>query len=173
MVIGIDIDDTITKTTEGITKLLSINEIMTLNHEEIEKLVIKNTERIIPTLELKEQVLEVLNYFKDLGIKLVFITARGDNAFEKMISLTNLYFEQKKIPYDEIVYAKTYKGKTAQDLGVNVFIDDKEEVLDDVAKYGIKTVRMVNNDDSSKHFVVKSWQEFKDYIDSIGGENYE
>ena len=50
---------------------------------------------------------------------------------------------------------------------LDLFIDDKERVLDDVKKAGIKTLR-ITDDKESKHDIVHNWLEIKDYVDSLG-----
>ena len=58
------------------------------------------------------------------------------------------------------------KGKTCRAYcdGVDVFIDDKERVLDEIAKLGIKTLIFSEKKETSKHQVVSSWKEVKNYI---------
>lgn len=175
MVLGIDIDDTITNTTEKALELLKKypqyefnDDYHNMSSELLDEFLNKNVEEIQKSVILKEDVISTLKYFKDIGIKIVFITMRGYNkGFEKLIPLTCNYFAKNYIPYDEIVFGKKDKGLIAKEKGVSVFIDDKEEVLDDVKKYGIKTLRMSENNEKSNHEIVTNWKEVKTIIEKL------
>lgn len=86
---------------------------------------------------IKEDVISVLRYFKNKGHKIVLITARGDektNNLENLrsVGLTSIYFSKNNLIYDEIIFFQSTKGSTCLSEGVDVYIDDKEEVLDAV-----------------------------------------
>ena len=85
----------------------------------------------------------------------------------KSIYLTSLYFISKGITFDELVFFQENKGITCKKYNLDLFIDDKERVLDDVKKAGIKTLR-ITDDKESKHDIVHNWLEIKDYVDSLG-----
>ena len=72
--------------------------------------------------------------------------------------------QNNNITFDEIVFKQERKGKACHDLGIDIFIDDKENVLDEVKKKNpnIKTIRFLNKKESSKHYTVRSWFELRD-----------
>lgn len=167
MVIGIDIDDTLTNTPKRIVELVSV--LATLDKKDLE-IALNTHANKVDDIPLKKNALEVLNYFKDKGHKLVFITARGSNNHEFLIPITNAYFKKNNIPYDEIIYASEEKGISCKKLKVDIFIDDLESNLDNVKRMGIKTLRMTDEKES-KHDIVTNWLEVKTYIDNMWGED--
>ena len=150
MNIGIDIDNTLTNTSIVSNTLVKEDKLYhgvldyhDLNKEEAKDFLSKYLEQVVWNIDIKDDALEVLKYWKNKGYKLIFITARGveetnNKSNIKSIYLTSLYF-----------------------------IDDKERVLDDVKKAGIKTLR-ITDDKESKHDIVHNWLEIKDYVDSLG-----
>lgn len=177
MVIGIDIDDTITNTTLLATEVLqkddrykSISDYHTLATDELEKFIAKNVINIENNVLLKDNVVEVLKNFKSKGIKIIFITARGDNEFERLIYLTSVYLNKLGVTYDLVIYRKNHKGKIAEKYGIDIFIDDKEEVLDEMKDLNIKTIRFSDSNPVSKHLVMDNWKTIEKYIFSLLGE---
>lgn len=180
MTIGIDIDNTITNTSIYSNTLLkkeplynSKNNYRELNKEEIKNFLTKYIESIVESVLVKEDVIDTLSYWKNKGYKIVFITARGAEKTDNYTSLkstflTSLYFAKNNIPFDELVFFQEEKGAACLNEFVDIFIDDKENVLDEVAKKGIKTLRISEEKVNSKHKLVQNWQEIRKYIDSLG-----
>lgn len=180
MTIGIDIDNTITNTSIYSNTLLkkdplynSKNNYRELNKEEIKNFLTKYIESIVESVLVKEDVIDTLSYWKNKGYKIVFITARGAEKTDNYTSLkstflTSLYFAKNNIPFDELVFFQEEKGVACLNEFVDIFIDDKENVLDEVAKKGIKTLRISEEKVESKHKLVQNWQEIRKYIDSLG-----
>lgn len=166
MIIGIDIDDTLTETSSFANSLVSgdVKDYHELEKDELLKFVHENIENITLNVELRKDALEVLKMWKKRGWKIVFITARGDENVAIFKSL--LYFKKYDIPFDKIVFKKHRKALTCKEENVEVFIDDKEIVLNEVKKLGIKTIKM--GGESENHEVVKSWIELKDTIERLG-----
>ena len=180
LTIGIDIDNTITNTSIYSNTLLkkdplynSKNNYRELNKEEIKNFLTKYIESIVESVLVKEDVIDTLSYWKNKGYKIVFITARGAEKTDNYTSLkstflTSLYFAKNNIPFDELVFFQEEKGAACLNEFVDIFIDDKENVLDVVAKKGIKTLRISEEKVESKHKLVQNWQEIRKYIDSLG-----
>ena len=180
MTIGIDIDNTITNTSIYSNTLLkkdplynSKNNYRELNKKEIKNFLTKYIESIVESVLVKEDVIDTLSYWKNKGYKIVFITARGAEKTDNYTSLkstflTSLYFAKNNIPFDELVFFQEEKGAACLNEFVDIFIDDKENVLDEVAKKGIKTLRISEEKVESKHKLVQNWQEIRKYIDSLG-----
>ena len=180
MTIGIDIDNTITNTSIYSNTLLkkdplynSKNNYRELNKEEIKNFLTKYIESIVESVLVKEDVIDTLSYWKNKGYKIVFITARGAEKTDNYTSLkssflTSLYFAKNNIPFDELVFFQEEKGAACLNEFVDILIDDKENVLDEVAKKGLKTLRISEEKVESKHKLVQNWQEIRKYIDSLG-----
>lgn len=171
MVIGIDVDDTITKTSEYANKLLKsdvkynyVIDYHDLNSDDYDEFINKYIGNIYDCVPLKEDVVNTLKLWHDEGIKIIFITARGRDNYKDAFSKTGLYFANNDIYFDKIIFKQKSKFDACINNNVDLFIDDKEEVLDEIKEKGIATLRITNSLES-KHEVAKSWQEIKDYVD--------
>lgn len=174
MTIGIDIDDTITETSLIANQYLKkypeyqeLSDYHMLEKNVFKKFVKDNVLDIQNNAPLKDGVKECIDYLRKNGHKVILITARGANGFTFLKSETKKYLEKNNIVVDDIKFGKNYKGKTCKKENVDIFIDDKEEVLDEVKKWGIKTIRFCNLEEKSKHQKVSTWTDmlkfFMDY----------
>lgn len=180
MTIGIDIDNTITDTSKTSNQLLAsdirfkgINSYRELNRELKKEFLSDYIKETVSRPKLKSEVVNVLKHFKSKGHKIVFITARGNEEtrnFEnlKTVAFTSLYFCKNNLIYDKIIFFQDNKGDACLSEGVDIFIDDKEEVLDEVSSKNIKTIKMSDKREKSNHYLVTSWLEVKKYIDTCG-----
>ena len=168
MTIGIDIDDTITNTTEELNAFIkTLDEfkgIKDYRDADFKKLV-KYINPVMENLKIFDNAIAVLNYFKSKNYKIVLITARGAGPGKPIIPITNKYLKDNSIPYNKLVCGKELKGQACIDNNVDIFIDDTESVLDEIASFGVKTLRFTKGDVKSKYDVVHNWLELKDYID--------
>lgn len=179
MNIGIDIDNTLTNTSIISNTLLKNSNLYNgvldyheLSPSDARKFLTDCLLDIVWNVKIKEDALEVLKYWKRKGYKLIFITARGtEDTSEKIhinsICLTSLYFIINKVGFDGLVFFQEDKSNACKKYNIDVFIDDKEKVLDEIKNEGIKTVR-ITNDEISNHKIAHNWQEIKDYVDSLG-----
>ena len=78
------------------------------------------------------------------------------------------YLAQNELEYDKIILGKENKGKIAKEEGIDIFIDDKETVLDDMVENGIKTIRRTEKTDS-KHVSFANWSDIVNYIKTKEG----
>ena len=171
MTIGVDVDDTITKTTEAFESIPAMND------ELFEKIVSnpddypEYTEKMYDffmNMKIYDNVVEVINYLQEMGNKIVIVTARGSEGLDELVPITKKFFDSIGIHPDEQIYNQYHKGKTCSLEHVDVMIDDNEYVLDDVARYGIKTIRFSEKKVYSNHLVLNSWKDIKKYIRKMG-----
>ena len=176
MRLGIDIDQTIVNTSTVALEYANkyAKELNLKNYEELYKaeglkFYIKYLTEILKNVSLFPGVLEALNILKEKGFELIFITARG-SSFEFDFtydheSITKETFKKYNIPHDKIIYKCFPKGETAFKEKIDFFIDDKEENLDDIAKYGIKCLKMVSNiNEESDHLKFDNWQDILKFL---------
>ena len=104
MVIGIDVDDTITKTSKCANKLLKndnkynyVIDYHDLNSDDYDEFINKYIGNIYDCVPLKEDVVNTLKLWHDEGIKIIFITARGSDNYKDAFSKTGLYFASNDI----------------------------------------------------------------------------
>ena len=177
MTIGIDVDDTITKTTE------TLNSIPGLNRELFDEILTRpdsvpdldeRLKEVFGNMEVFDNAIEVINDLKSKGNKIVIITARG-GILDVLVPITEEFIKEKGIMIDKVVYYQERKGNACRDNNVDVFIDDNEIVLDEVKEKGIKTIRFSKNNVVSNHVVLHNWLEVKEYIARLGdndGKNH-
>ncbi len=175
MKIGIDIDDTLTNTTEVANSYLhqngryeSVSDFHDLDQEAYEKFLTDNLKQIVLNNELKKDAKSILQKWHERGNKLIFVTARGSENQLESIFYTSLYFQLHGVCFDEIIFLKKHKDKTALREKIDIFIDDKESILDEISKTGIKVVKMASKDKQSKYDMVNNWLELDKYLESIG-----
>ena len=170
--IGIDIDDTLTKTSELANEILHqkeeykvILDYHNLDKKTLDFFIKENIEKIQNDVELNENAKEVIDYLKDNDCKIIFITARGSQGLKNLIPITKKYLSNKGIYYDKIIFKQDSKVDACIKNNIDIFIDDKEKVLDEIKVANIKTLRFCSSKTISKHEKVSNWLEVKKYID--------
>lgn len=176
MRLGIDVDETIVNTSEVALNYAEKYR-SELNLKNLEDLLTgegfdfytKYLVEILSNVSLFPGVNKALNTLKEKGFELIFITARG-SQYEFDFSydhegVTKETFKKYKVPHDKIIFKCYPKGEMAFSEKIDYFIDDKEENLDDVAKYGIKCLKKVEDiNDVSKHLKFTNWDDILEYL---------
>lgn len=168
MVVGIDIDDTISETTLEAFKYLREFNVECSNHHDLPKVEYdsfmgKYMNDIVTNCAIKEGVQEAFEYLNNHGYKIMIITARNNKYSESVKELTLKYLAKYNLKYEQIVFGKEEMGMTAKNLGVEIFIDDKESVLDNIAKYNIECIR-ITRDENSKYKTFSKWSDILEYL---------
>ena len=177
MTIGIDIDNTITDNSKIIYKYIKIYDKSYDNYHDLpedqyHEFLTTYIEDIMQNTDLKEGAKEAITYLHNNGHKIILITARNLYYSKNIINITLEYLKKHNIIYDKIIFGTKNNGQKGKDAFLNnidIFIDDKESVLDDVAKYGIKCLKMGNK--PSKYLCFNNWQDIINYIKSKGDED--
>ncbi len=176
MRLGIDIDDTIVNTHEVAVLFAKkyAKDLVFNNYEHFEtkkaiEFFRKHIEEIQKQVKPLPGVVEALKILKEKGFELIFITARG-SSYEFTMDydykgITEELFKKYNIPYDKIIYGVYPKGKMASQEKIDLFLDDKEYNLDDIKKYGIKTIKVVPHMKvDSVHKKFDNWVDILNYI---------
>lgn len=169
MILGIDIDDTITNTSKVVNKYLKqeypeYDDRKLLSKKEYAKFLKKYIKQMRDEYELKDGVKSAWKYFRENHFKIIIITARNNKYDRKNIKNTKSFLKKNGLFYDKIYFKQIKKGKKAYKEQVDLFIDDKERVLDEVALYGIHVVCM---GESSKYPSFQDWHQLLDYIKEV------
>ncbi len=169
MRIGVDIDDTITETTDFINHYLKIYYpsykcYRDLPKKDFDFFVSKMLKNLYRYECVKKHVPYVFQEFKRLGHSVVFITARGDLGDFYDI-YTKAFLKYHEIPYDKIVYKAEDKGKIAKDNNIDIFIDDKKEMCDKAYKEGIDVIH-IKGKGITDYKEFDSWLDILNYIKS-------
>lgn len=172
--IGIDIDNTITNTSNLANNLLKndINFNGYFDYHNLSKssyilFLNKYLDYIEKNVELNKNVVSVLNYLHERGCYIVLITARGSRNFKNTEVNTLNYLKNKNICYDKIIFKQESKLKVSQEEKIDVFIDDKIKVLDEMNNKNILTIKFGKCDKKIKHKVANNWLEVKKIIDDL------
>ena len=146
MNIGIDIDDTISKTSEMIdivAKKFTENELkreFTINEldvtdpywakdtynwtdEECDKFFEKYYEEVMINVKPKEDAVKIINTLAKEN-KIIIITARWDKENKIMAKITQNWLEKHKIHYDKLFVGHKDKRELVTQNNVEIFIDD-------------------------------------------------
>ncbi|MDD3241610.1 MAG: hypothetical protein PHQ64_02360 [Bacilli bacterium] len=185
MIIGIDIDDTITNSYEVIIKEISkhynkeYQELIDRNityydlftSEEFpnyEDFVTNNFTRIIPDVELKENVREIIKQLHDDGHKIVFITARHDWEYQDAYDFTYKFLKDNDIYFDKLITNIDDKGKTAKEENIELFIDDSIINCQKVIENNIDTLLFDNifNKNNNEIKRINSWNDVYNYVNN-------
>ena len=166
MIIGLDIDDTITDTfgvmfgyaqkftiqelgrsaelvkTSGFTNHSYCQEMHNWTDDESERFFKIYYREIIENTEPFMFAVETIRKLKEMGHKIILITARWDFEEVNVRSLTEKWLEKQKIPYDTLVVNAITKRQAVIDNKLDIFVDDSFENCQDVANVGVKTYIM-------------------------------
>lgn len=175
MIIGIDIDNTITNTFEASLKYLKIFD---NNYDDWHKLSLDKQneflnlyiDNIMEEATLKEGVNEAFKYLKEHNYKIILITARNNKHSLNTKDITIKYLEENQVIYDKIIFDDDNlndKGTIAKKEKINLFIDDKDINLDRVSKYGIECLKFTYQDDIEKNNKYKTFTNWYDIIEYI------
>ena len=142
MRIGIDLDDTITKTDEILFKyakiynkeekiLFNINreewnltKAFGWNEENIKEFFSKYLKSIYEEAEIKENAKEKINVLKDDGNKIIIITARDTKSLKEVHAVCKDWLINNKINVDKIVVDGEDKAQKCLENKIDIFIDD-------------------------------------------------
>lgn len=178
MRIGIDLDDTLTKTNEIFSKYLKkyrrlhhlnrFSKELQLSMEEWTKFLEEYGEVIYREVKEKPGALSVLKKWRKEGHEIYIITARSEIDCPHMEEYTRSYLEVKGIDYQEIVFGSKNKYQDAKSFRLDVFIDDRESVLDAFPPKDFYLIRMVKSkNEYSKYHKVTSWKEIDQLVDKL------
>ena len=169
MILGIDIDNTITDTNKTVRKYLKqeyplYEDYKSLPKEEYENFLKKNLKEMRKEYKIKAGVKEAWSYFKKNNFKIIIITARDNEFDDNNIQDTINFFKTYDLFYDKIYFKVQNKGAIACKEKVDLFIDDKETNLDDVALYNISCICLGK---SSKYPSFTNWYTLLEYIKEV------
>lgn len=168
MIIGVDIDNTIACTTyQGNVYVKEMfpdcNDYHDLKEEDYLRFIKKYAGKIRSEEPLMDGVKEAFRYFEENNFKVIFITARNNSFCNKTMDITKEYLKKHGLKYDKIIFDKDKKGSIAKENNIELFIDDREDNLEDISKYGIECIR-ITSDLNSKFKTFNNWYQILDYI---------
>ena len=179
MRIGIDMDDTICRTTEIVhdrlekySEQLNINPLDIMNDEELKKNFFSiYAEDIYLNAEIKRNVQEVLKRLKSKGNEIYIISSRED-AFESSnitaYEITKKWLDEHEIDYDKIiigVYGES-RAKICEENKIGLMIDNDPFNFKKITSNGTNCILF---DDREKYQLkenyLTNWLEVEKYIE--------
>lgn len=185
MNIGIDIDDTITETSEFLMPYVAKYFSLDINYLKNNNIVYfdlpqkyKNKEvafgkatfdKVLLDVPVKKGAKEIISKLKSEGNKIIIITARDYSLYDDPFDFTSKQLAKLGIQYDKLVCSFD-KRKVCIDEKIDLFIDDVIDNLKQAESVVNKVLlfnSIVNLTQESYFTRVNSWQEIYEYIIKI------
>lgn len=190
MNIGIDIDDTITKTSEEIDiyakkyteevlkRKFELKEVEILDPmwakylydwsiQEDKKFWDLYYEQIMENVKPKENSVEIINEFSKKS-NIIIISARWDRENSIISKITKEWLEKYNIHYDKLFMGHKDKRAIVEENNIDIFIDDSFKTCKQISEMNVKTLIMnsrLNKDMEDNDLErVFSWKEIKEKI---------
>ena len=184
MKIGIDIDDTVSKTNERL-----IEDALKFDREFVKGKGFKDKEaysfmemfywtvldvdgflkkfrksNAFYELEQKEDASKYITQLYDEGNEIYFITRRQNLL--RIKSMTKRWLKKNGFKYNKVFFGIKDKGTLCHELGIDLFIDNDESNVYEAMEYKIDSLLMTTryNEDVEDVKRVNSWKEIYDYI---------
>ncbi len=185
MIIGVDIDDTLSHFVEPNiqTALKYINEnnlnckminnkayyfaeMFDWSREDCNKFWTQESDNMIATAPVRENASDVIKRMRNNGHKVIIITARSKEFHTNPYQISVDWLKKNDIPYDELLIGYKNKANICLEKKVDLFIDDSPQVLREIKEKGIDTLLMKNfhNDFVTDLRLVSNWSDIEDYI---------
>ena len=196
MNIGIDIDDTISKTSEETDiwakeytqnmlkrkfelQNIDIFDPMWARHlygwsiEENKEFWNLYYEKIMENVIPKEDAIDVINQLYSNN-NIVIITARWDRENGIISKITEEWLKKYQINYDKLFMGQKDKRDIAKKCNIDIFIDDSYKTCKEISEIGIKTYMMnsrINRERKDENWErVFSWKDIKNKINNYKEE---
>lgn len=175
MRIGIDIDNTITKTRESVFYYKRKSRFknnkgyyICWDKKDQEEFLKEYVENIQMNAKVKDGAKEVIDALKRLGHEIILITYRENILSDKTRENTTRFLKEHKIYYDDILFGSFDKGKVCKENNIDIMIDDSPENIESVAKEDIKVlVYPMFYNKNTKYPRVNNWKEVLKYIKKL------
>lgn len=194
MIIGIDIDNTITDVRDELNNAAyeyaiklgkSINE-LEKNFEDIKnngdtyrerfqfsydelKYFLKNIqEEITNRAEPRINAVKIINRLRKDGHKIIIITARDIEFHDEPYLLSKNWLDKNNIEYDKLIVNAREKGAVCKNEDIDLFIDDQLNNCLDVLKENIKVIRFSDKVCDNNDIVnLNNWTKIYEYIGEL------
>lgn len=174
MKIGIDIDDTITNTTEKISEYMEKLGISTKDDfcnytdkelENYNELLVKYMELVLSTCTLKDNCVKVINNLKKKGHKIYIITARTNKFSKNIYNITKCFLDSNNILYDELLFGYEDKRDICIEKELDYMIDDNINVYNSLLDTKVRPVLFSKKQNKEFDCIrVNDWLEIEQLI---------
>ncbi len=193
MIIGVDIDDTLTDIRDEVgaaalkyaqslnkdideTKVVwdknnngsSFKERYNFNYDELLYFFGNIQENIIKKAKPREDVVDVIKKLREDGHKIYIITARDSEFHNNPYELSKTWLNKNNIEYDKLIVDARDKAKICREQNIEIFIDDKLSNCLQISNENIVTIRITNYTEQHQNIVnKKNWKEIYEYIKQL------
>ena len=193
IVIGIDIDNVISNFDDVLLKEFIkedinkrntgiinnegyITDMFDWSKEEINDFWKKNIERISKELDLVENAKYYIDKLSKEGHRIILISGRGKEDYQKPYELTTNWLEEKNITYDKLFLTDNYysdkKAIICREQDIDLMIDDSSRVYTSCKNNNIKCILFGTRFNKNKkgYNRLDSWGKVYNYIKNIKEE---
>ena len=191
MIIGIDIDNTLTEVQDKLNEAAFKyakelgKEIQDLDdtiedaknngdifikkfkftYEELKYFLKDIQEEITNNAKPRSGAVETIKRLRRDGHKIYIVTARDSEFHDDPYALSKRWLDENNIEYDKLIVNAREKAPICKAENIDLFIDDQLFNCIQIAKEGIKTIRISNEEKELDNVVnVKNWEEIYKYI---------
>ena len=115
-------------------------------------------------VQLRQDFKDVLKELNKVAL-IYFISARSQKSFKNPFNQTKKWLKENNVDYEQLYVDVLSKGEKAEELNIDLFIDDFASNCEDVINHGIDTLLMTSNyNKESKLKRVDNWYQILEYI---------
>lgn len=182
MNIGIDIDDTLTCTSDKMLEYIDkyangyvIEDKYSVirgnfSTPEIETFAKKYLVQMSSEFEIKEGAREVIKKLREEGNKIYFITARTDSYYGDAYKFAKEFLEKNDIEFDMLIVGQHFKVEACKNNKIDVMFDDAIDTCESLNEIGIRGVvfnSSLNIEKETSAPRVNSWNELYNYVNNL------
>ena len=191
MIIGIDIDNTITEVQEQLNNAAfeyaiklgkniknsenpfediknngdTYKKKFKFSYNELKYFLKNIQEEIINKAKPRDKAIETINRLRIEGHKIIIITARDSEFHDDPYLLSKNWLDKNNIEYDKLIVNAREKAPICKEEKINLFIDDQLNNCLDISKIGIKTIRISTDKKQYRDIITfETWNEIYNYI---------
>lgn len=169
IVVGIDIDDTITNSSDVFIKYAreynlknnidfrintnKINQSEAFGWDEYDQKRFSKEylKKILIEAQPKENSIKIINKLKKEGYKIYLVTSRCEDELKDMYNITKMWLLNNKVNYDKLIINSFNKDEDCLKYNVTIFIDDNYENCEKVYNNVTKNVFLYNSNYNSNY----------------------
>jgi len=193
MIIGIDIDNTLTDIEEELNEAAFkyakelgkkvdfsedigedsknngniYKEKFNFTYNELKYFLKDIQEEIINKAKPRSYTVEIIKDLRKKGNKIYIITARDSEFHNDPYMLSKNWLDKNDIEYDKLIVNAREKAPICKKEKVDLFIDDSLNNCIDVSNEGIRVIRISNSKEKHGNIITLSnWQDIAKYIEN-------
>lgn len=194
MIIGIDIDNTLTEVQDKLNEAAfkyakelgkEIKDVddtiedaknngdifikkFKFTYEELKYFLKDIQEEITNNAKPRSGAVETIKRLRKDGHKIYIVTARDSEFHDDPYELSKKWLDGNNIEYDKLIVNAREKAPVCKAEKIDLFIDDQLLNCLQIAKEGIKTIRISNEEKELDNVVnVRNWKEIYKYIKEL------